>query len=476
MWVPARYGSYRVKAMNEMAEKKSLLPRGILLLAGVTLLTVIALEILRAGPPPEINIRPAIPVIGKRTPVTVEISEPKRGLSHVKVEFVQGERVQSLAEKSYAYPSALNFWGARTAHDTIALRVGRETISDLKPGQASIRVTAGRTGTWLRRPEPASQEILLPVRLSPPLLQVISTKTYVAQGGSEAVVYRVGESCVRDGVQAGDWWFPGFPLPGGGKGEHFAFFAIPYYIDAPEAHIVAVDAAENEADLKFIDHFFLKRFKEDTVDLSDAFLDKVVTEIMAQSPEVRDRGNLLDNYLAINNELRIRDGEVLKNLAKKSRPEPLWNQQFLSMRNGKVMAGFADNRTYTYKGKVVDHQIHLGYDLAVTRHAPIPAANDGVVVQAQYFGIYGNSVVIDHGFGVMSLYGHMSSIGVTEGQKVARGDIIGQTGETGLAGGDHLHFAIILDGLPVNPVEWWDSHWIHDRIARKLGPAFHFSD
>jgi len=125
---------------------------------------------------------------------------------------------------------------------------------------------------------------------------------------------------------------------------------------------------------------------------------------------------------------------------------------------------------------VVDHQIHLGYDLAVTRHAPIPAANDGVVVQAQYFGIYGNSVVIDHGFGVMSLYGHMSSIGVTEGQKVARGDIIGQTGETGLAGGDHLHFAIILDGLPVNPVEWWDSHWIHDRIARKLGPAFHFSD
>ena len=59
-----------------------------------------------------------------------------------------------------------------------------------------------------------------------------------------------------------------------------------------------------------------------------------------------------------------------------------------------------------------------------------------------------------------------------EGQKVARGDIIGKTGETGLAGGDHLHFCTLLQGLPVNPVEWCDSHWIKDRISRKLGSAF----
>ncbi|MBZ5499225.1 MAG: M23 family metallopeptidase [Acidobacteriia bacterium] len=459
-----------------MAEKRGLLPRGILLLGGVAVVVAIGIGLLRVGPPPGIHIRPAVPVIGKRTPVTVEISEPGRGLSHVKIEFVQGERVESLAEKDYAYPSALVFWGARTARDTITVQVGRETISWLKAGQASIRVTAGRAGTWLRHPGAASQEIILPVRLSPPSLQVISTQTYVAQGGCEAVVYRVGESSVRDGVRAGNWWFPGYPLPGGSKGERFAFFAIPFDMNAPDARIVAVDAAENQAELNFIDQFFPKKFKEDTVDLSDAFIGKVVPEIMAQTPEVQDRGDMLGNYLAINVDLRQKDAELLKDLAKKSRPELLWNKPFLSMKNGKVMAGFADYRTYSYKGKIVDHQTHLGYDLAVTRHAPVPAANDGVVVQAKYFGIYGNSVIVDHGCGVMSLYGHLSSIGVAEGQKVARGDIIGQTGETGLAGGDHLHFAVILDGLPVNPVEWWDGHWINDRIARKLGPGFHFSE
>jgi len=129
-----------------------------------------------------------------------------------------------------------------------------------------------------------------------------------------------------------------------------------------------------------------------------------------------------------------------------------------------------------YGGRAIDHQDHLGYDLAVTLHTPVPAANDGIVVLAKYFGIFGNAVVIDHGYGLMSLYGHFASISVRQGQNVKRGDTVGLTGETGLAGGDHLHFTMLLHGLPVNPVEWWDGHWIRDRIARKLGPAFPFEE
>ena len=461
--------------MKEIRERRGMLPGGILLVAGVILLASIGVEFVRVGPPPLIKIQPAVPVIGKRTPVAVEIAEPGRGLSYVKVEFVQGERTEYLAGKNYDYPPALVFWGARTATDKLQFVVGRETIGGLKGGEATIRVTAGRVGTWLRRPDPVTQEISLPVRLFPPSLQVMSTKTYAAQGGCEAVVYRVGESSVRDGVRAGDWWFPGYPLPGGGKGERFAFFAIPYDMKGADARLVAADAAENVAEASFIDQFFPKNFKADTVELSDAFLGKVVSEIMAQTPELQDRGSLLDNYLEINQDLRKKDADTLKDIAKQTQKELLWNKPFISIQNGKVMAGFADYRTYNYQGRVVDHQTHLGYDLAVTRHAPVPAANDGIVMLARYFGIYGNAVIIDHGCGVMSLYGHLSTIGVKEGQKVARGDVVGQTGETGLAGGDHLHFAIVLDGLPVNPVEWWDPHWINDRIALKLGAGFAFS-
>jgi len=195
---------------------------------------------------------------------------------------------------------------------------------------------------------------------------------------------------------------------------------------------------------------------------------------MTQTPELRDRGNLLDNFLAINNELRKTDAAVLKELAQRSQSAFLWNKPFLMMANAKVMAAFADRRTYVFQGRTVDHQDHLGFDQAVTAHAAVPAANSGVVVMAKYFGIYGNAVVIDHGYGLMSLYGHMSSLAVQPGQKVSRGDIIGNTGDTGLAGGDHLHFTTLLQGLPVTPVEWWDGHWIQDRIAGKLGASFHF--
>lgn len=447
---------------------------GILIIVLLVLLGGAAVGIFRAGPPPVISIAPATPVIGKRTPVKIDISETARGLSSVKVEFIQGDQVSILAERSYEPRSALNFWGAKTDRDTLNVEVGRDTIAGLKPGNAVIRVSAGRASTWLRHPAPAVQEVNLPVHLTPPTLQVSSIQTYVAQGGCEVVLYRVGESAVRDGVQAADWWFPGYPLPGGGKQERFALFAVPYDMAEPKVRLVAADAAGNEAERSFIDKFFPKPPKTDSIEVSDAFMAKVVPEIMAQSPDVKEKGTPLDNYLAINSELRKINAAELKALARKSQNAFLWHKPFLMMANAKVMAGFADHRTYLYQGRTVDQQDHLGFDQAVTAHAPVTAANDGVVVLARYFGIYGNAIVIDHGYGLMSLYGHLSSIAVQPGQKVVRGEELGRTGETGLAGGDHLHFTTLLQGLPVNPVEWWDGHWIQDRFAAKLGPAFRF--
>ncbi len=457
-----------------MAEERRLLPVGLIAISIVLLAGFFAVGVFRVGPPPEIAISPATPVMGRRTEIKVDVAEPSRGLSSVKVQFVQGDRVETLAQRDYSPRSALNFWGAMTPKDTITVAAGRETISGLKTGDAVIRVLAGRAGTWLRHPEPAVQEIRLPVRLVPPTLQLNASQLYVTQGGCGAVAYTVGESSVRDGVQTGDWWFPGYPLPGGTKQDRFALYAIPYNVSEPKARLIAEDAAGNQAERSFIDKFFPKPPRKDSIQLTDAFIDKVVPEIMGQSPELKDRGNVLDNYLAINGDLRKVDSGRLKELARRSQQEFLWSKPFLAMPNGKVMARFADHRTYLYQGRQVDQQDHLGFDLAATAHAPVPAANSGVVVLAQYFGIYGNAVVIDHGYGLMSLYGHLSSIGVKVGQKVAQGDILGATGETGLAGGDHLHFAVLLQGLPVNPEEWWDGHWIKDRVASKLGPAFRF--
>ncbi|HET9061933.1 MAG TPA: M23 family metallopeptidase, partial [Candidatus Binatia bacterium] len=311
-------------------------------------------------------------------------------------------------------------------------------------------------------------------KMRPPTLQVLSTKTYAAQGGAEAVVYRVSADSVRDGVQAGAWFFPGFPVPGR-AGERFALFGIPYDLaDGERIRLVAVDAVENVAEVSFVDKFFPKPFDRETIALSESFMSRVVPPILANTPDLKDQGSPLANYLLVNRELRRKNAEELVAYAAKSKPQFLWSQTFLQMPNAKVMSAFADRRSYVLDGREVDQQDHLGFDLASTQRAEIPAVNDGIVLMAKYFGIYGNTVLIDHGFGLASLYGHLSEIVVKEGDAVTRGQMIGRSGQTGLAGGDHLHFTMLLQGLAVNPREWWDSHWIHDRLKLKLGDALPF--
>ncbi len=461
----------------EVGKKKSLRwPKTVILLMALIALIFIAQGLFLTGGVPSVDVSMETPAIGRRTPFQVNVSEPKRGLSFVKTELVQGDKTAVLIEKTYPLSSQFLPWGSQKKSDILSGTAGLENMAGLKEGSAIIRVTTGRAPTWLRHPDPYVHEISLQVRLTPPSLEVTSIHMYVTQGGCELVTYRIDETAVRDGVQSGPWWFPGYPLPGGGERERFALFAAPYDMEEPDIRLIAVDDAGNEAQRDFIDRFHAKRFKTDTINIDDAFIDKVVPDILAQSPEIEDRGDPLENYVAVNRELRLKNAETIKDLAHKSKPEFLWAKSFQMLPNSKVTATFGDKRTYRYKDATIDSQTHLGYDLASIRMAAIPSPNTGTVLHAGFLGIYGNTVIIDHGYGLLSICGHLSSIAVAEGQEVSRGEVIGRTGDTGLAGGDHLHYGILLQGLPVNPLEWSDSHWIHDRIAEKLGANSPFTE
>jgi murein DD-endopeptidase MepM/ murein hydrolase activator NlpD len=427
---------------------------------------------LRVGTAPTLTLEAKLPAIGARTPVTVVAEEPRRGLVGLKLELVQGDRVVVLLDEHFTPRPAWSFWGARTTRSESTVDVGRETVKDLRGGTLTLRATAQRAGTWLRSAGPTVKEITLPVRLDPPRLELLSTQHHVAQGGAEVVVYRVGESSQRDGVRAGTRFFPGFPLPGGQPGERFALFAVRYDLDdVAQVALEATDDVGNTARQSFVNEFFRKPFRADTITVTERFMSQAVPEIRAHTPELADKGDLLANYLEINRNLRQHNADELDALAATSQPKFLWAGPFLTFPNGKMMSAFADRRTYLLDGNKVDQQDHLGFDLASTKHADVPAANSGVVALARYFGIYGNAVVVDHGYGLQSLYAHLSSIEVKPGQSVTRGQVLGHTGETGLAGGDHLHFTILLHGLPTTPAEWWDEHWINDRLRRKLGAA-----
>ena len=171
----------------------------------------------------------------------------------------------------------------------------------------------------------------------------------------------------------------------------------------------------------------------------------------------------------------MRLAERDRDLRFKTEPRFLWSRPFLQQPNSTVESNFADVRNYFYQGKQIDQQVHLGYDLAITQHVGVMAANDGRVVYAAPLGIYGNCIVLDHGYGLQSIYGHLSEIAVHEGDMVKRGQVMGKSGQTGLAGGDHIHFSMQLDGVQIDPKEWWDAHWIRDHIAKRVDlPGFSY--
>jgi len=427
---------------------------------------------LRVGAMPEIELRSDLSGIGPRTLVTAVAREPRRGPQRMTVELVQADRVIALADAEYETAEPWRLWGGPPAERTVEVAVGSTVTEGLESGEATLRVSVWRAPTWLRHPGPAVREIPLAVRLTPPPVQVLSSQHYPTRGGSEAVVYRVDASAVRHGVEAGEAFFPGYPLPGGQPGDSFALFAVPYDADDEMAlHLVAVDDVGNRTQRAFVDRLRPSDERHDTIEVSDEFIQRVAPEIEAQTPGLDSSRPLVERYVAINSELRVSNRRAIAALAEKSEPRFLWSGTFMSLPNGQVMARFGDRRTYLYDGQPVDQQDHLGYDLASVKRAPVPAANAGVVAMAQFLGIYGNVVVIDHGYGLMSLYGHLSSFEVAPGDRVERGQTIGHTGRTGLAGGDHLHFGVFLHGVATDPVEWLDADWIRNRILAKLEPG-----
>ena len=376
--------------------------------------------------------------------------------------------------------------GAALAQETesrlrIARTFDRQTHPGLVEGPARIVVAATRPVLFGLRESRSETTVDVTVRLTPPRLTPLSTLHYVTHGGSELVVYRVTPDDAESGVRVGGREYPGYPASGAGiEGRddlRVAFFALLHDQDlGTRIELYARDPAGNEATADFAHRIFERRFRRSRLPVSDGFLRRVVPGIVAESPELAAEhadsstppSELLQLYLLINGQLRESNRSAIAALAAETAPRQLWSGPFRQLANSQVESGFADHRTYFYDGNEIDQQVHLGFDLASTANAPVRAANTGSVVFAEYLGIFGRCVVIDHGMGLQSLYAHLSSIDVAPGMAVERDQQLGLSGQTGLAGGDHLHFAMLLQGRPVTPMEWWDEHWIEDRVLRKL--------
>lgn len=430
------------------------------------LLVVLALVLL--GVPATLFFLSSAPVVA--------VTPPPKGLGvdneiQVKVESPHGVRaVEAVVTQGQARSAAnveqpsdrLMFWKRHLPAATFALKVPAKKEQGFQAGPAKLTVQA--TANDLRGATDAKSYDVI-ISMEPPRLSVDDLEHIINQGGSELVTFTVSGYYTESGVVVGNYRFRSFPMPGGkSPDDRFCLFAFPWDVPADVHPLVyAKNPGGQEVTAPFRVKIHAKKFRKRELDLSDEFLEKAVADI-----DPGGTGDKLDRFLRINGALRKENNKTLADLREQTEQRFLWTPPFQQLSNSKVEAFFADVRTYKYNGRKVDEQVHLGFDLSKVKQAPVQASNAGKVVWADRLGIYGNCVVVDHGYGLQSIYGHLSKIEVQKGQMVARGAELGRSGSTGLAGGDHLHFSMQVDGVQVNPIEWWDAHWIKDRVLSKL--------
>ena len=409
-----------------------------------------------------VEFSPVPKFIGVRTPITLDLHARRGGVQSVDVRLLQGGTRVNVAQQTFS--------GTPSNEQRVQLIVAGGTLG-LREGAATLEVRA-RDGFW--RPIRVDDRTIasLPVTLdfTPPTLEILASTRYLSRGGGGLVALRA-KGAARVGVAVGDLFFPGFAAGAPDSGLYATLYALPWNLP-PNSPITvsAQDEAGNAVSRALAVDIRPRKFPMDTIDVSEQFLASKMPELLPERGQIPP-DQLLAAFLTVNRDKRKEAEEMKRKLAQKTKPAPLFEGAFIQPRNTKVFSNFAETRTYRYQGKDVDTQVHLGYDLASLKHSPVPAANAGVVVYAAPLSIYGNAVVVDHGWGLQTLYGHLSTLEVKEGDEVKKGQELGRSGATGLALGDHLHFEVLIQGISVTPVEWWDGKWIRDHVGRPLREA-----
>lgn len=408
-----------------------------------------------SGEHAELKLAKPVPAIGSSTTILIQASDP-HGIKAFSAAVEQDGQTKTIFEdKSRSKQKGVIY----------SFTAGKKEASFLKEGPATLIAKAksndlrGATTTW-------TQDVQ--VVLKSPSIVADGRQHYINQGGSELVLLDLAGNWTDAGVRVANYSAGTFPVPGepDSSPHRFSLFPFPWDV-SPETIPLAFakNGAGTEVTTTFWVKVFPKKFRSSNIQLNDQELQKVVGEL---DPE--GSGSLIDRFVKINRETRRANAQTIYDLHNNTEHRILWSGPFIPVKGARE-SYFADRRSYYYQGKKVDEQVHLGYDLAQTTNMPVKAANSGKVIYADRLGIYGNCVILDHGYSLESLYGHMSKIDVKVGDMVRKEQQIGVSGSTGMAFGDHVHFSMLVDGVQIDPKEWWDEHWIHDRILSKIGPG-----
>ena len=410
---------------------------------------------------PSIQLDQDLTAIGRFKTFNIAFADRKSGLRNSTVTIVQDNQTQAL--------SSLNYVDQVTRENNVSITIDPVAIK-LHEGPATLYVSATDNSLWKNETTLAIQ---VNIDFMPPQIFLLTSTNHINPGGTCVILYRTSKPVVSSGVMVEKNFSQGYATTISEKPCTISYFSLP--MDAKHGgttiKVIARDQAGNEASIALPSLIRNKKFRSDKMTLSENFLQQKMPEFQSHNPALQGK-TPLDTFIYVNGKMREENDNAIRDICRTSNPRQLWEGTFLRMKNAAPMALFGDKRKYLYHGTVVGESIHTGVDLASTTNAPVEAANHGIVTYAGYLGIYGNFVIIDHGFGFFTVYGHFNSIDVKKGQEVRKGDIIGHTGSSGLAGGDHLHFGMLIGGQFVNPQEWWDAHWIEDNVTKKMAISY----
>ncbi|MGD9301618.1 MAG: M23 family metallopeptidase [Desulfobacterales bacterium] len=418
------------------------------------------------GEQPKLELDLISPYIGSSQDLTITVSDTKSGMRKLWVGLLKDGKEIALQDTHFPLEGLLKGGSLKKTSINIAIAPSKLGFSD---GEATLRMVAHDYSwrDWWKGNKTYLEKTVV-IDTKPPEIEVLSRAHNINQGGAGLVIFRTSENCSQSGVQVGDKFFPGH----GGFFEdslvYLTFFALGYQQGrGTDIRVRAVDLAGNISGSSFYYHIRRKGFRKDKINISDGFLNRKLPEFSSQISSDPSKSQV-EQFLEVNRDLRAANYQKIAAACQHPDQEIHWQGTFLRLPKSATRARFADHRTYFYKGRKIDKQVHLGIDLASVSNSPVPAANDGLVAFAQPVGIYGKTVVLDHGFGLFSMYSHLSQIAVKTGDRVSKGDTLGRTGSTGMAGGDHLHFSMLINDTFVNPVEWWDKKWIENNVTSKI--------
>ncbi len=404
--------------------------------------------------------------------LSIELSDLGAGLKDVNISAHQGENITKLYDEKFP---------EQTNSRKVTLPIDLRGLG-FKEGEVTLTTTSSDQALFSNK---AIEEKVVMLDYMKPQIELLTLQHIVHQGGVELVIYSAKDNNLKEsGVSVGNSIYPGFPLsyldPTKSEGNLFgALFALPFDFESLKTKVTlfAKDTSGNRVSQDIF--FRVGQFTQLNVEpkLSLEFLQNKIpplfkqylrhapseASLMLSSPE-----NLVTAFKKVNEDYRQKLDQELHSLLSQDITPRMGTGTFIKPMKSATSSNLGEKRTYQFDGKAISKSVHNGLDLASVQNDKVHAAQDGKVILAKDFGIYGNAVVLDHGLGITTLYGHLASISVNLGETVKKGDPLGNSGQTGLAGGDHLHFEVRVRSTPVNPIEWWDPNWIKDNIDGKI--------